>query len=140
MSTGDKKNNTGINLRSRLKAACEGLNYMSETDSDLTPVFGKKAAGSTTQEVLSAIGVAGKDKIETGDADNFFSRLASHKEWFTEEQKENADRFGALKNLLDGALDDLKVYRIGKIRIQIYVLGVDKNKKVAGVKMNAIET
>jgi hypothetical protein len=135
-----KKNNRELDFRSRLKAACEGLTYMSETDSDVTPMFGKKVSGSTTQEVLSAIGVAAKDKIETADADSFFSRLASYKEWFTGQQKVNADRFGALKNLLESELADLKVYRVGKIRIEIYVIGVDKNEKVAGVTMKAIET
>jgi hypothetical protein len=113
---------------------------VSETDSEVTSVFGKKATGSMTGEVLSAIGVAAKDDIEIANAKEFFARLAKHREWFTEEQKRNADGFGALKNLLESELDDLKVYRVGKIRIDIYVLGVDKDKNVSGVKMNAIET
>jgi len=140
MSWEDKEIESGVNLRSRIEKACEGLTYMSETDSDVTPVSGKKVSSSSRKEILSAIGVAANAHIEIVNANDFFARLTSHKEWFTEQQKKNADRFGALKNILDEELDDLKVYRVGKIQIAIYVLGIDKDKNVAGVKMNAIET
>jgi hypothetical protein len=140
MSSEDKEINSGINLRSRIEKACEGLTYMSETDSDVTPIFGKKVSRLTSEEILSAIGVSANTDVEIASAKEFFTRLTSHKEWFTEKQKKNADGFGALKNILEEELDDLKVYRVGKIQIEIYVLGVDKDKKVAGVRMNAIET
>ena len=113
---------------------------MSETDSDVTPVFGRKVSRSTTREILSAIGVSKNTDVEIASSEDFFTRLASHREWFTEQQKKNADGFGALKNILEEELDDLKVYRAGRIQISILVLGIDKDKNVAGVKMNAIET
>jgi hypothetical protein len=140
MSQSVKKNYRSGDFRSRLETACKGLVYISETDSDVTPVFGKKISRSTTKEILSAIGVAVNADVQVANAHELFARLASHKDWFTKDQIENADRFGALKNLLDEKLDDLNVYRVGKIRIEIFVLGVDKDKNVVGVRMNAVET
>ena len=124
----------------RLKRACEGLNFVSETDSDVVPVFGTGPGSRSMADVLTAIGVSSAKGSSETDLEEFFSRLTKKKEWFSEAQRANAARFKALKLLLQEGLADLKVFRVGKIQITIYVLGIDSEGNVAGVKMNAIET
>ena len=140
MSSGERKNSKADSFRSRLETACDGLVLISETDSGVEPVFGRKASGRSHGEVLSAIGVSVDAKVEIVDADSFFDRVSTPREWFNSKQRENADRFGALKRLLELDLDDLKVYRIGRTRITVFVLGFQNDERVAGVKMEAIET
>ena len=124
----------------RLKEACEGLVYVSETDSAVEPFFGEKARSRSSADVLTAIGVPDFLHVAKIDFETFFERLTSEKDWFGDRHKINANGFKALKRLLENELTDLKVFRVGKIQIAIYVLGFDKDGKVAVVKMNAIET
>jgi hypothetical protein len=37
-------------------------------------------------------------------------------------------------------LRDLKVYRIGRIEIDIYVIGIDSQNNLMGIKTKAVET
>ncbi len=123
-----------------LTSACEGLNFVSEIDSKVIPVFGPAPNSRSTADVLKAIGVSPTEGVSPADPDKFFSRLTAKKDWFDETQRENATRFKALKDLLENELQHLTVFRLGKIRITIYVLGIDREGKAAGVKMKAVET
>ena len=131
---------TSESFRERLKSACEGLNFVSETDSDVVPVFGGEPRSASTADFLTSIEVPPTKDVATTDLEKFFSKLTKKREWFGETQRANAARFKALKLLLESELSDLKIFRVGKIRISIYVLGLDREGKVAGVKMDAIET
>jgi hypothetical protein len=42
--------------------------------------------------------------------------------------------------LLEENLADLTVFRIGSIRIDIYVVGLDADGNLAGIKTKAVET
>jgi hypothetical protein len=123
----------------RLKSACEGLNFVSETDSGVEPIFGPAPESTSLEDLLTALGYPEAGHIEERDFELFFSRLIKQEAWFTPSQRSNARRFSALKRLLEAELNDLTVVRIGKIRLTIFVLGLDR-KGVAGVKMNAVET
>lgn len=127
-------------LPAELKRACEGLNFVSETNSNVTPVFGARPRSTSTADVLAAIGVSASERVEETDFERLFSRLSDEKDWFSPEQQKNAKQFDALKRLLETELKNLKVFRIGKIRLTIYALGSAPNGKIAGVKMDAIET
>jgi hypothetical protein len=132
--------NPPSDFEKRLRKACDGLVYVSETDSEVGPVFGTRAKSSSSADVLSAIGVSDLRQLKESDFNKFFERWTVEKEWFNQPQKKIAKRFQALKHLLESELIYLKVFRIGKIHVTIYVLGLDKDGKVAGIKMSAIET
>ena len=127
-------------LQAKLENACAGLIFVSETDSDVTPVFGNVPLSKSAADVLMAIGVSPTKQVRSVRFENFFSRLTTKKVWFGEEQLMNAERFIALKRLLQKELSDLKVFRVGKIRLTIFVVGFDREGKIAGVKMDAVET
>ena len=135
-----EKRISSTGFEKRLRRACDGLVYVSETDSEVEPLFGGRAKSSSSADVLSAIGVSDLRHVTETDFNKFFERWTVEKEWFDASQKKIAKRFQALKHLLERELTDLKVFRVGKIRVTIYVLGLDKDWKVAGVKTSAIET
>jgi hypothetical protein len=140
MTRREKKNIKDESFHSSLESACEGLFFISETDSDVIPVFGELARSHSNDDVLAAIGVSPTKEIEAVDFDRFFSRLTNEREWFDERQSSNAARFKVLKQFLEKELDDLKVFRVGKIHLTIFAIGFQKDGRVAGAKMNAIET
>jgi hypothetical protein len=45
-----------------------------------------------------------------------------------------------LRQFLEQNLTDLKVFRIGRIRLDVYVVGLDSEGNLAGVKTVAVET
>ena len=61
-------------------------------------------------------------------------------DWYGAEEKHNAERFARLQNLLEENLRDLKVFKIGRIEIDVYVVGLDQNNELIGIKTKAVET
>lgn len=127
-------------FRERLNNACRGLNFISETDSRVTTVFGGASPSNSAADILNTIAASSAGNVETRDVAKFFSRLTTKKEWYNVTQNDNAEKFRDLESLLDAELTDLNVFRVGKIRLTYYVLGRDREGNVAGVKMAAIET
>jgi len=72
--------------------------------------------------------------------DDFFARLTRTEDWHTPIQKRTAKKFRLLKNLLRANLRDVCVLRFGKIRIDIFVTGLDENGDLAGIRTRAVET
>lgn len=127
-------------LEKRIEKACRGLSYMSETDAPVEPFFGGKASALSREEIIKATGSNTDSRIEETDPNLFFKRLTAIEDWYTPGQKKNASRFATLERLLRNELSDLSVFRIGRIRVAIYVAGLDKNGNILGVKTTAVET
>jgi hypothetical protein len=137
-----KKNKTTKkdSFEEELKMACEGLYYVSETDAEIFPFFGGKVTDGAREMVLKAAGLKKKEKVEERPFVQFFERLTKVRDWFTEIETENTRRFLNLQNLLEDNLTDLTVLRIGRIQIDIYVVGIDKAGNLVGIRTKAIET
>ncbi|MGH9949040.1 MAG: nuclease A inhibitor family protein [Pyrinomonadaceae bacterium] len=135
-----KKEKPNNEFRSLLERVCQDLVYISETDAPVAPVFGKRNESLFATPMPEAAGAKPKNPLVVADADDFFKRLTTEKEWFGSRQKKNARGFSKLEKILKKELRDLKVFRVGNINIDIYVLGIDKDGKVVGVKTRAVET
>ena len=123
-----------------LKKATENLVYISETDADILPFCGKISETLDSNSLLSQIEYPLNSPIEERDFEDFFERLIKIQTWFDEDHEAIAKGFLKLKNLLVANLKDLKVYKIGKIDIDIYVVGIDEENNIMGIKTKAIET
>lgn len=117
-----------------------GLIYMSEADAEIIPFAGQQADFVTKENLLLQIHKTGYVKIEEKDFNEFFAPLIKIKDWFGEEEQKMTERFVWLKDLLEQNLRDLKVFKIGKIEIDIYVVGLDKDNFLRGVQTKAVET
>ena len=125
---------------SRLEKACEGLVYLSETDAPVVPFQGPAVEEVTTEEILTIAGRDEDEPIEEIAVHDLFRKLRTEHEWFSADQRKNAKRFAALEQLISETLDDIHVYRVGRIRIDIFVAGIDEDGKLAGVRTFAVET
>lgn len=133
----DKNNNE---LFRKIERACEGLIYISETDAPVLPFVGDPSDVLTAKLILQQTGVRADTQIEERDFDEFFVRLTTLKDWYGEKEIDRTKKFLELKKLLEENLRDLKVFRIGSIRIDIVVAGRDKDGNLAGVTTKAVET
>ncbi len=129
-----------IDLRLQIKKITDGLFYTSETDAEILPFNGKKAQAVTCEEILAQTGNNPDSAVEERNFMEFFSRLTEIQDWFGDEEKTAAQKFTDLKDLLEKNLKDLKVFKVGKIQLDVYAVGLDAESNVIGIQTKAVET
>ena len=127
-------------LAEYIENAAEGLYYVSETDAEIKPFIGRTSQAVTPEEILKQTDNAANSAVEQRDFADFFSRLTKIQDWFGDEEKANAQKFVRLKEVLENNLRELRVFKVGKIQLDIYVVGLDENDKLLGIKTKAVET
>lgn len=127
-------------LIDEIRSSAAGLFYISESDNPLEVFSGGRADTVNYKEILKQTGKDEREPIEEIPFDDFFDRLTEIKGWYGENEKANAHRYAALRDLLRSNLKDLKVFRVGKIQIEIYVVGVTEKQILTGIKTKSIET
>ena len=133
-----KKNDKPETLAERIKKACEGLFYISETDAEILPFIGEQAEAVNAETILKQI--KSDAAVEERDFEYFFKRLTELQEWFGEEETGNANKFANLKDLLQKNLKDIKVFKVGRIELDVYAVGLDANNILTGIQTKAVET
>lgn len=123
----------------QIKAIVKNLSYISETDAPLTVYIGTRSTAVTSGKLLSKIKRKG-DKIEELGFERFFSRLTRREDWHGDQETFRADKYTELYGLLKLNLRDLKVFKIGDIEKDIYIVGLDETNKLTGIKTFALET
>ena len=126
-------------FRSDLEAACRSLTYISETDADVIPFAAGKPERRSLASYLAALDLTSTE-VEEREFSNFFERLTAEKDWHGPREKKRSKRWSELRDTLQKYLDDIRVIRVGRIRLDIYIAGVDASGRLAGVKTKAIET
>ena len=134
----DKKNNDDV--LALISRACDGLVYISETDAPVTAVDLGQADSINGEIILQRAALKAGTEINEVEVKVFFGKLTAIKDWQTESQKERTKKFLALGKVLEKDLRSLKVYRFGKVRIDILIVGLDDAGHILGVRTNAVET
>ncbi|MBA2493292.1 MAG: nuclease A inhibitor family protein [Acidobacteria bacterium] len=127
-------------LARQIKKVSEDLYYISETDAEIFPFIGNKAEAITGKEVLKQIKSSAETPVEERDFTEFFAYLTQIQDWFGNEEKTTAQKFSNLKDLLEKNLKNLKVFKVGKIQLDIYVVGLDAESNLMGIQTKAVET
>jgi hypothetical protein len=129
-----------VNLSEQIKNAAAGLWYISETDAEIFPFTGSKADSVSKENLLSQIDKPPEAPVEERGFDEMFARFIKIQDWFGDEEKATAEKFAALKSLLEKNLTNLKVFKVGRIELDIYFVGLDKEGNLAGIRTKAVET
>lgn len=125
----------------KLEQASNGLLMMSESDYPFTVVSWEGAAQETLtpDKVLDLTAHPQDTLVEIVDIDHFFRNCVVEKEWHDEQQQQDVKKFQELVNSLKSELTDIKVYRVGTINIDVYILGKNAND-LLGVSTQLVET
>ncbi|MFT3743151.1 MAG: nuclease A inhibitor family protein [Pyrinomonadaceae bacterium] len=134
---GEKKNSPA--LLPLLEKACEGLIYVSETDAPVTAFVSDHKLSDGGDIIQQLVGKT-DEPVSESDFGQFFARLTAIKDWHGEREKARAKKFLDLQKLIEENLSDRKVFRVGSVRLRIFVVGFDSEHRVAGVTTNAVET
>lgn len=127
-------------VKKQISESCEGLFYTSETDAEIRPFFGGQANAVTAEELLSQLKLRKNELVEEVDFKNFFARLTENQDWFGDDEKATAAKFSDLQNLLESNFRDLKIFKVGKIQLDIYAVGLDAENNLLGIQTKAVET
>lgn len=78
--------------------------------------------------------------VELRSLESFFARHTTTSDPYDGEAQRIRPRYEELVRVLSTRLRDVKVYRIGKIEVDCYVVGLDARGNLAGLKTVAVET
>jgi hypothetical protein len=125
----------------KLSQASAGLLMPSESDYPFTVVSleGVNQENLTPQTVLNLMGHSPDTLVEVTEVDYFFRNVAVEQEWHDRQQKQDVKKFQKLANILKSELNGVKVYRVGRINIDVYILGT-YNNSIVGIKTKLVET
>jgi hypothetical protein len=117
-----------------LRKASAGVEYPSESDAPFDPFHWTAQAvrGGSALEQITARGGAGR-KVEQVSIEQFFEPLR---------ESDDADRFTALRRVLESRLTKLKIFRVGagEVKVDIYLIGQTPSGNWAGLHTTSIET
>lgn len=128
------------NFIEALGQAIQGLSYLSETDAVIQSFVGKTADSVNKETLLNQINQRVDAQIIEESFEDFFIKLTTTQGWFGEEERKMTEKFVKLQELLQQNLKDLKVFKIGKSEIDIYVVGLDSENVLTGIQTTAVET
>ncbi|GAX38893.1 nuclease A inhibitor family protein [Nodularia sp. NIES-3585] len=124
----------------QLKKATDGLLMMSESEYPFEIIFWEEKEPLTNPKILQLTNHPQDSPIEEVELEYFLRNCAFDKEWHDEIQKEDVKKFKVLLQTLKDNLNEIKVYRVGNISIDVYILGRTSDENLAGVSTKIIET
>jgi hypothetical protein len=125
-------------LVNKLQQLTEGLVWMSETDSPFEVFVWERVDSGAfrPQNLLHHVGYAPNTPVDIQSLEQFFTPAIQQDGRDEVEVK----RYQALMIYLQDNLNDVQVYRIGKVKMDVYILGQTSGGDLAGVKTKVVET
>ncbi|MFS0518500.1 nuclease A inhibitor family protein [Nostoc sp. UIC 10607] len=129
-------------ITEKLKQASDGLLMMSESEYPFEVFLWSNQVQEpiTAQKVLQLTGHSLETSVEEVELDYLFRNCAVEKEWYDEIQKQNVPKFKSLVKTLKDNLTDIKVYRLGTINIDVYIVGKTPSGDLAAISTKVVET
>jgi len=134
--------NGGKSLVEILTEQVQGLFYPSESDEKIKIIDWQadNIAPFDLNLFRKYIGVSPSEKVDVFPWELFFHPVLEEAEWWTDFEKERASQFSKLKEMVVANLSDLSFFRVGRVEVEVYLLGRDKEGKWKGLKTLVIET
>ncbi len=124
-----------MNLKSQLKELIADLYWVSETDETWEIISLDKELTSERIAKLS-----GKNPVTTQDFEQFFRHAIKEENWHDEQEKIEVQRYQSLVQLFKKNLENLTVYKAGKIEVDIFVTGKQETGEWIALKTMSVET
>jgi hypothetical protein len=124
-----------------LKEASNGLLYQSESDEPFTPFMWKKAEGALTPDVVLKRARKGTGTpVQVVSLQDFFKNLTADQDWYGDEEKATTERYRNLQKGIEQNLKDPKVFKVGKTKVTLFLVGQTDSGDWVGLKTTAVET
>lgn len=124
----------------QIQEAAEGLLYLSESDYPFEIFQLRRTISPIEDELKKIAGMSPKAPVEKTTLTYFFRNAVKIYPEATSQQKDTAQRFLQLQNLLEEKMSGVEVYRIGTIRIDAFIIGKLADGTYGGLRTKVIET
>lgn len=124
-----------------LEQASRGLLMPSESDYPFIPFVWKQRAAPTLTpaRLLEYAGHAPETPVVVVGLREFFRHVAQHQPWHDSAQAAQVRQFRRLVKVLEANLTDIRVYRVGSVHIDVYIVG-KAGRDLVGLATVLIET
>ncbi len=117
-----------------LRKASEGLIFRSESEAPFTPFSWGKADGDLTPDKVARLAHAKSGvPVEEETLADFFKNLV-------QDGGDDAAKYRALQQALGKLLAGARVFRVGNVEIDVYIVGRTADGNWAGLKTQSVET
>ena len=126
-----------------LQNLTSGLFFISESDAPWTTTV--LDATLSLEPQLRALTAKTTDAtadapIETREWTTFLANAATAQDWMSADDRATVARYQALKKYVDERLTETKIYRIGRIEIDVFVVGYDADCNLIALATKTVET
>lgn len=127
-------------LITRLQEATAGLLWMSEIDAPLEVLHWPSILELTQERLLELTNHPLTTPVKGVTVEDFFAGATEEHAWFGEEERAIAQRYRDVVALLKQSLHHLQGYRVGEVRIDLYIVGQTAASDWIGLATQAVET
>jgi hypothetical protein len=132
---------TAENLIPQLESACNDLLWRSETDAPFEILCWELPGNRLDpHDLLYRSGQPLDTPTQVVSLKGFFEPVILDRSWHDSTEQQLVQRYRNLKDLLETALENLQVYRLGEMEVTVYLLGWTEDGKIVGVKTMVVET
>lgn len=140
MSTVPNANTAESGVIAQLQEACEGLLFPSEVDEPFTCFAWQGVRDITVEKLLVITRNKAGTPVEEITLSHLFDGVTNEADWMSEDEIEEARQFQNLKSTILDLLTDVRVFRIGAMDIDVYIVGKTSNGVCAGLQTKVVET
>ena len=127
-------------LLAQLSQACDGLTWLSETDSPWRVIYWQNETEIDRQTLLQHYQHDPQTKISSTTLDSWFERATTEQPWHDEVEQAEVKRYQYLYGWLTNNLTEIQVFLVGEVEIEVYILGKSTNSTVMGLSTKIVET
>ena len=124
----------------QLQQASQGLLWLSESDYPFEIVYWQDKNSIVEEKLLQNNNKNSDKTIEIITLESFFKSATRERDWYDRAEKEEVSRYQTLVKLFQEKLTDVKVYRVGEIEIDVYILGKTESGAICGLSTKVVET
>ncbi|MBW4536750.1 MAG: nuclease A inhibitor family protein [Pleurocapsa minor HA4230-MV1] len=127
-------------LIKQLESATTDLLWFSEAEYPIQVVYWHDAANFTLDTLLQQHDYPPDTKVAMPEFSAFFAVATKQETWHNEAEQAQVLRYQTLVNLMANNLTNIKVYLLGDIEIDAYILGTTPQMAIAGLATRIVAT
>lgn len=126
-------------LVTQLESASQDLLWSSEAEYPLE-VFYWHNNNFDEHTLLKLRNYPAKTKVAIQEFSSFFDSVTKLQSWHNEAEQLEVKKYQAIANLIAENLTDVRVYLLGEVEIDVYILGKTKHRAIAGLTTKIVQT
>ena len=127
-------------LITQLESASKDLVWSSETEYPLEVFYWYKNNSFDEHTLLELLNYPAETKVAIREFSSFFNSVTKLQPWHNEAEQLEVKQYRAIANLIAENLTDVRVYLLGEVEIDVYILGQTKHQAIAGLTTKIVAT